>query len=174
MRINHVTDKFVKLEKRSGCNMRSVWDSENRTQTLMYSHSRDPIAEIYDYRDSKNFRLRLHPLQQRYGKISHNNRLNALLRSVQMPSGSSGWENFRYSTFVHYSVRVYDRRLNAEYVLNERPMEFQLRDGVLTIDYQALETSVFPDATPVTPHVEIDNSNLRSVSTRLTTILQGV
>lgn len=175
MRIAQVTDHFVMRNNRSGCYMRSVWDRENQTMQLIYRGSRNPIAEIFDYKDTNNYRLRLHPNKERYsGRNGHNNRLYAVLTSVQKSEGRS-WDYCRYSTHIRYSLKVWDRKLNSEYDLGDTPMEFIFRDGRLTLDYAHYEKRAFPDAPAPTPVVELnDNANLRSVSTRLTNILQGV
>lgn len=173
MRISQITDHFVQRNTRSGCYTRSIWDSENQTQQLIHRHSRNPIAEIYDYKDANNYRLRLHPNKERYGRNGHNNRLYAVLTSVQKSNGRS-WDYVRYSTHIRYSLKVWDRKLNTEYDLGDSPMEFIFRDGRLTLDYAHFEKRAFPQET-TTPVVELnDNANLRSVSTRLTNILQGV
>lgn len=176
MRIADVTDSFVSLEKRSGCYMRSEYDPTTKTQTLRNTFGDNaPIAEIYDIVDKNNYRLRLHPKQQRYvGKTSHNNRLYQVLRSIQHPQGNTDWELFRYSTHVQYTIKVYDRKLNISYNLEDRPLEFQFTDGRLTIDYQQLERGANPTQ-PAPVAVELDaNDNLTSVDNKLTAILAGV
>jgi hypothetical protein len=89
--------------------------------------------------------------------------------------GENGWTNVRYSSHIRYSAKVYDRELCAEYDL-KHPMEFALVDGKLTLDYKVLERNAFPNATPTeVVEIELDaNSNLTSVSNKLTAILAGV
>lgn len=173
MRIMDITNRFVSLDNRSGCDMRARW--EDNVMTLRYRHDGKPIADIYDYKDRNNFRLRVYPRAGYTGRSGHMNRVHAVLRSVQMPDSQGNWDDFRYSAFIHYSLRIHDRKLNAEYELREdKPIEFAYIDGKLTMDYQALERTAFPNAIPQ-PVVEPNaNSNLRSVTSRLTTILQGV
>lgn len=174
MRILEVTDKFVSRQTRSGCYMHSKWDSETDTQKLVYRNG-NPIADIYDFKDSKNFRLRLYPKQRYCGRTEHINRLHSVLRSVQMQDTPTNWDMFRYSAHINYQLKVHDRKLSAEYPIeDQRTLEFQFTDGRLVLDYVHLENQAFPNATP-TPVVALDtNSNLRTVSSRLTTILQGV
>lgn len=166
MRIATVTDKFVSLDNVSGCYMKARW--EGQTMRLTYRTSGNPIAEIYDYTNKHNYRLRLHPLTEEYGVTSHNNRLRQVLRSIQ------GDAPPRYSTFVHYGLQLYDRKLCVRYMFGKHPIELQLTDGNLVIDYQQLESNAVE--TPIAPKpVELDtNSNLQTVNDRLTTIIQGV
>jgi hypothetical protein len=173
MRINHITDHFVRLNTRSGCYMHSIWHNETKTMALSHRGSGNLIAEIYDYTDANNFRLRLHPNREKYARSSHTNRLCAVLTSVQKSNGRD-WDSVRYSSFIRYAIKVWDRKLTIEYELKDLPLEFAMVDGKLTIDYRVLESGAFPNATPA-PVVEPNtNDSLRSVSSRLTTILQGV
>lgn len=164
MRIATVTDKFVSLDNVSGCYMKARW--EGQTMRLTYRTSGNLIAEIYDYTNKHNYRLRLHPLTERYGVTSHNNRLWQVLRSIQN-------DDTRYSTFVHYGLHLYDRKLCVRYSLGKHPIELQFTDGKLVIDYKQLESNAIE--TPIAPTpVELDtNSNLQTVNDRLTTIIQG-
>ena len=174
MRILELTDRFVRREERSGCYMRSRYDRETKTMTLKY-HNENLIAEIYDYKDSKNFRLRIHPKVRGYnGRMEHINRINAVLRSVQMQVEPKDWENFRYSAFINYSLKIHDRKAGAEYKIENHPMEFQLSDGRLVLDYTVLERSAFPEAETPKPVTLESNSNLENVSNKLTAILAGV
>jgi hypothetical protein len=173
MRIKTITDKFVNRKQSAGCYMQ-VRNQEGVT-TIRYRLSGNPIAEIYDYKDSNNYRLRVYPCKERYGRNGHNNRVGQILRSVQMIHDRD-WANIRYDTFIHYSLRVHDRKLNAEYVLEKYPLELVYRDGKLMLDYQSLESHAYEDESP-TPVVIIEpnaNSNLASVSNKLTAILAGV
>lgn len=175
MRISNITDRFVALQARSGCSMRSSWDSETKTQTLRYGREGSLIAEIFDYTDQKNYRLRIHPNKERWGRTAHSNRLYAVLVSVQRPDKDTDWSNVRYSTHIRYALKVWDRKLSAEYELYKAPMEFTLKDGRLVMDYAHLESNAFPDEEKPTPVVELNsNSNLQSVNSKLTAILQGV
>lgn len=163
MRIATITDKFVSLENVSGCYMKARW--EGRTMRLTYRTSDNLIAEIYDYKNKHNYRLRLHPLTEQYGVTSYNNRLYQVLRSVQSD------DTTRYSTFVHYGLHLYDRKLCVRYSLSKHPIELQFTDGNLVIDYQQLESNAVETAPKP---VELDtNSNLQTVNDRLTTIIQG-
>lgn len=174
MRIVDVTNRFVKRENRSGCYMKSEYDRETATQRLVYRNDGNLIAEIYDYKDPKNFRLRIHPKPRYCGRTEHINRVSAVLRSVQMQDHTD-WDFYRYSAFISYSLKIHDRKLSAEYRIENHPLEFSFVDGRLFLDYQVLESHAFPEETPVTTPVSLEsNSSLQSVSTRLTTILQGV
>ena len=175
MRIIDITNKFVNVRDCRGADMVSRFNSETTSQMLTYKGSGDPIAEIYEYKSCKNFRLRLFPNAHYSGRISHNHRLHAVLQSIQMPdTGERKWDLFRYSTFIRYSVKVYDRKLNIEYEL-KRPMEFIFRDGRLTIDYAHLESLAFPEDTAVgTVPVPSENSNLNTITMQLNAILAGV
>ena len=170
MRIKYITDKFASLENRSGAYMCSYWDRENQTQVLKWRTSGNPIAEIYDYKSPTNYRLRLHPKEKYCGRTEHINRLDAVLRSVQ---GNGSWDTIRYQAFIHYNLQISDRKLHNTYQIEIYPLEFQLTDGKLTLDYKALEQNVFPNETPT--EVKLDtNSNLQTASNKLTAILAGV
>lgn len=173
MRIKDITDKFVNLRTCSGAYMRARYNSETKSMVLTHRYSGNTIAEIFDYTNSSNYRLRLHPYVSRSdGRTSHNNRLHEVLRSIQYPENNGNWEMFRYSTYIRYSVKVWDRKLSAEYQL-DKPMEFIFRDGRLTLDYRQLESHAFPEEP--TPIVGLDtNSNIQTVDNKLNAILAGV
>lgn len=173
MRIKDVTDRFAKLENRSGCYMRSRWNSETQSQTLTHKGSGNLIAEIYEFKNPENYRLRLHPYIRYDGRTSHNNRLHEVLRSIQYPDNNGNWEQFRYSTYIRYSLKVWDRKLSSEYEL-QRPMEFIYQDGRLTLDYQHFESLAFPEAPTTTPVALDENSNLQTLDNKLNAILAGV
>ena len=174
MRINDITKKFVNVRDCKGAGMISRFNSETKSQLLTHKYSGNPIAEIYEYKDCKNFRLRLFPHARYDGKTSHNNRLCSVLRNVQLPDVSKQWELYRYSTYVRYSVRVYDRNLTIEYDM-KRPMEFIFRNGKLTIDYAHLESFAYPESSSagVVPAIS-ENSNLNTITTQLNAIMAGV
>lgn len=174
MRITAVTDKFARLESRSGCGMRSVYDGESQAQQLKFRGTL--IAEIYNYQDPKNFRLRLYPRGRYMGKTEYVNRMQAVLVSIQTKDiTDSRWEHIRYTSFCRYDVKIYDRKLDAEYKLRQdHPMEFAFVDGSLTLDYRHLESRAFPDKPVIVIPTPDSNSNLTSVSNKLTAILAGV
>lgn len=174
MRIKTITDKFIDRRNCSGAYMKSTYDRETQTQILAYRRNSDKlIAEIYDYKNPQNYRLRIHPHPSYSGRTAHNNRVYQILFGIQMPEGRNGnWQEFRYSTYIRYAIKVWDRKVSVEYEL-KKPMEFQLTDGRLTIDYKVLEQSAYPDETPA-PVVLDENSNLQSVNNKLTAILAGV
>lgn len=174
MRISDITDRFIRQEKRSGAYMQSLHTDDG--MMLRYTYNSQPIAEIYDYKDPQNYRLRLHP-RQRAGKTEHNNRLNAVLVSVQKLASSDGsWANVRYSTHVRYSLKVYDQNLESEYTIKDYPMEFVLKDGRLTIDYVALEARVTVSDTSTEHYPKVvagSSTSLQNVNSELNAILAG-
>lgn len=175
MRIKTITDKFANLENRRGAYMVSEWDRETKTQRLTYRLDGRPIAEIYEYVNDKNYRLRVHPYSGYTGRMAHNNRVHALLWSVQMPDmkADNRWDLFRYSTYIRYSLKLYDRKLQAEYELGKGAMEFIYCDGRLTLDYHHLESLASPDKPTPTPTLD-ENSNLTTVNEQLNAIMAGV
>jgi len=173
MRIKTITDKFTDLRICSGAYMQSRFDRETQTQHLTYRLNGNPIADIYDYKDSNNYRLRIWGVDRYGGRTSHNNRVDQVLRSVQM-KGKSDWAFFRYSSYIRYALRVVDRNLRIEYeLMKDKPMEFTYIDGRLTLDYSHYERFANTDksATPVALET---NSNLSSVESKLTNILGGL
>ena len=176
MRINEVTDRFVNRQKRSGCYMQSIPQDDGSVILRNTYGDRELIAEIYDYRDINNYRLRIFPTKGRYDRTSMNNRISAVLVSVQKSNGRS-WDNVRYSSHIRYGIKIYDRKLEAEYGLREHfPLEFAFNEGRLTLDYKELESKAFPTdvkAQPIEPTID-PNSNIGTLNNRLTSILQGV
>lgn len=175
MRISVITNKFVDRKNCSGAYMLSRWNMETKTQSLTYRLDGRPIADIYDFKDSKNYRLRIWAYPDWSGRTAHNNRLYNVLQSVQMPNGRDDWEKFRYSTYIRYALKVWDRKLSAEYELRkDAPMEFIFKDGSLVLDYKHFESFATPTASTPEPIALDENSNLQTVSNKLNAILAGV
>lgn len=174
MRINDVTDRFARLENRSGCSMRSKYDSDTKSQQLLFRGT--VIAEIYDYKNPQNFRLRILPRGRYMGKTEFINRIGAVFVSVQTKDAKENkWEHMRYSAHYRYDVKVYDRKLSAEYTLRtDHPMEFAFVDGQLTLDYAHLESRAFPEKPVVAVPIPNENSNLSTVTMQLNAIMAGV
>jgi hypothetical protein len=174
MRIVDITHRFARLEKRSGAYMRSWWNSDTSSMVLSYSWGdKAPIAEIYDYKDRENFRLRIFTRPNKAGRTEHINRVSYVLQSVQR-SVVDDWNRVRYSAYIQYELKIYDRELRAAYNI-ERTMEFVFRDGRLVLDYAHLESQAFPnEATPPPQTTPNANSNLQSVDSKLNAILAGV
>lgn len=175
MRITDITNKFVDQIPCRGVYMKAEWVDDVMTLSHNYGDN-SPIAEIYDYKDPKNFRLRLHPHTGRsYNSQSHKNRVDSVLWSIQAEDKSKRWGSRRYHAYIRSAVKLWDSNLEVEYHL-QKPMEFVLTDGRLTLDYRQLESNAYPDGTPTpTPDVEPNtNSNLQSVNSKLTAILAGV
>lgn len=176
MRIKTITDKFSNLQDCRGAYMVSKWDRETKTQRLTYRLDGRAIADIYEYVNDRNFRLRVYPYDGYTGRTAHVNRIHSIFWSAQTPAeGSINWDLFRYSAHIRYALKVYDRKLQIEYELENRPMEFIYRDGALTLDYQHLESMAFPDKSKPTVAPTLDeNSNLQTVNEQLNAIMAGV
>lgn len=177
MRISDITDKFARRTTCSGALMRSRYDRETKTQQLTYRVSGNPIADIFDYKSPNDFRLRIHPYARYDGRNSHNNRLYAVLQSVQKTIGDDGridWDFFRYSTYIRYAIKLWDRKLSVEYELRNNPMEFHFLNGRLNLDYNHLESFALPNQPTTVPVAVSENSNLTSVTNELNAILAGV
>lgn len=172
MTLRIITDAFVNGRVRRGSGM-VIERNSNTSMSLRYrGGNQGLIAEIYERKDLKNFRLRIHPsLNTRYGRNAHSNRIHSVFLSVGgLTSSSSPWARIRYTTFIHYWQKVYDNKLNIEYRLLDKPLEFICVNGELVIDYELLEAGV----TPPKPTTPIESTELETLNNKLTAIIQEV
>lgn len=169
MRLMEITNKFVDLRNCRGLGMKAWWDVD----TMVLKYNGDLIAEIFDYKDSKNFRLRLHPFMGRsYNRQAYKNRIDSVLRSIQAEDKQKRYPERRYYSFVRGFIKVWDSKVKAEYELLH-PLEFVYINSRLVIDYEKLEKIAYSDESAPVVELEV-NSNLQDLNSKLTAILQGV
>jgi hypothetical protein len=171
MTINYVCERFIKGRPIKGAYM-GVENIDGRE--ILYHRwsgsNKGPIAEIVDRKDNGDLTLILHP-HVNYGKTSHNNRIWGVLVAL----AGEERRDMRYTSFVRYDVIVYDRKLNVEYHLTERPLKLKYRGGKLFIDYAELESHATPKEEQVVVAAEPNsNNNIKTEMGRLDTILATV
>lgn len=170
MTINYVCKRFVEGSPIKGAYM-GVEKVDNK-EVLSHRWSgtdKGPIAEIVDRKENGDFTLILHP-HVNYGKTSHNNRIWGVLQIL----GGDERRDIRYTSFVRYDVIVFDRKLDVEYHLVNRPLKLNYRGGKLAVDYRDLESNAHPQEEKEKVVEPSDNNNVKNEMERLTNILATV
>lgn len=170
MTINYVCKRFVQGNPLKGSYM-GVEEVDGR-EILQHRWSgvnKGPIAEIVNRKENGDFTLILYP-HVNYGKTSHNNRIWGVLAAL----GGEERRDIRYTSFVRYDVIVFDRKLDVEYHLVNRPLKMNYRGGELVVDYRDLESNAHPQEEKEKVTEPNSNDNIKSNIEKLNNILTTV